>query len=120
MDVTKRPISATPFRAVALLLTVALFTIGSVPAAGYAFPGTAHWVAHLTAYAMIAFFFGRGWPARPAAHIVVFVAAIGTLHEASEIISHNHAFETADALVNAFGASIGVTIQAVTKRTYTQ
>ncbi len=44
------------------------------------------------------------------------VAAIGAIHEASEIFTHSHAFETADAIVNAIGALIGVAIQRAVQR----
>ncbi|MDP2760181.1 MAG: hypothetical protein Q8O64_07205 [Sideroxyarcus sp.] len=98
-------------RTTAVLLTLGLFTIGSIPAAGHAFPGAMHWAAHLAAYALIAFAFGLGWPKWPAAQIAAFVAAIGIAHEATEIITHSHVFETEDAIVNAIGALIGVTIQ---------
>jgi hypothetical protein len=62
-----------PARAAAKLLTLGLFTVGSFPAAGQAFPGARHWVAHLTVYALIAFAFGLGWPLRPTAHVVALV-----------------------------------------------
>jgi hypothetical protein len=47
-------------RAAAVLLTLGLFTIGSIPAAGLAFPGLMHWIAHLAAYALLAFAYGLG------------------------------------------------------------
>ena len=43
------------FRALAIALTVFLFVVGSFPAAGQAFPGVTHWIAHLAACAVIAF-----------------------------------------------------------------
>jgi VanZ family protein len=100
-----------PARAAAMLLTLGLFAVGSFPAAGQAFPGAWHLVAHLAAYALIAFTFGLGWPQRPPAHLVVFVAAIGAIHEITEVLTHSHAFETNDVVVNAIGALIGVAIQ---------
>jgi VanZ family protein len=100
-----------PARAAATLLTLGLFTVGSLPAAGQAFPGARHWVAHLAAYALIAFAFGLGWPLRPTAHVVVLVAAIGAIHEITEILTHSHAIETADVIVNGIGVLIGVAIQ---------
>ncbi len=98
-------------RAAAVLLTLGLFTIGSIPAAGLAFPGTLHWIAHLAAYALIAFTFGLGWSLRSATHMAALVAAIGAIHEVTEIYTHSHAFETEDVIVNAIGALIGVAIQ---------
>lgn len=103
-------------RAAAVLLTLGLFTVGSVPATGHAFPGTMHWVAHLAAYALIAFTFCLGWTKRPAVQIAAFVAAIGVIHEATEIITHSHVFETEDAIVNTIGVLIGVTIQRAIAR----
>jgi len=99
-----------------VLLTLGLFTIGSIPAAGHAFPGAMHWVAHLATYALIAFAFGLGWPLRPAAHLVALVAAIGAIHEITEILTHSHALETKDVIVNAIGALIGVAIQRALRR----
>lgn len=103
-------------RSAAVLLTLGLFTVGSLPTAGHAFPGTMHWVAHLAAYALIAFTFALGWPKRSTVQIAAFVATIGVVHEATEIITHSHIFETEDALVNTIGAMIGVAIQRTIQR----
>jgi VanZ family protein len=118
LDDARTPMSATglsrmtkPARVAAMLLTLSLFAVGSFPAAGQAFPGAWHLVAHLAAYALIALTFGVGWPQRPAAHLVVLVAAIGAIHETSEVLTHSHAFETNDVVINAIGALIGVAIQ---------
>lgn len=102
---------ATSFRALAIALTVFLFVIGGFPAAGQAFPGVAHWVAHLTAYAVIAFAYGLGWRKQPVILIAGFVAALGAIHECSEIFTHNHTLEIADVLVNSIGAVIGVALE---------
>ncbi|MCK9283737.1 MAG: hypothetical protein M0P39_05590 [Rhodocyclaceae bacterium] len=40
-------------RGIAILLTVDLFTLGNIPAAGQSFPGMLHRIAHLTAYVLI-------------------------------------------------------------------
>lgn len=98
-------------RAAALLLTLGLFTVGSIPAAGLAFPGILHWIAHLGAFALIAFAFGLGWPLRSAAYMIAVVTAIGAVHEITEIFTHSHNLETKDIIVNAVGALIGVAIQ---------
>jgi len=98
------------FRVTTALLILTLFTVGSLPAAGQAFPGIMHWVAHLSAFALIALSFGLGWPRMQATHIAVIVAAIGVFHELTEIITHSHAFETQDAVINSIGALIGVAI----------
>jgi len=111
MNAITLPHTSTLARAAAVLLTLGLFTVGSMPTAGHAFPGAMHWAAHLTAYALIAFSFGHGWSKRPAVQIAAFVAIIGVIHEATEIITHSHVFETEDALVNAIGVLIGVAIQ---------
>lgn len=63
---------------------------------------------------------GLGWAVRPAVHIAIFVATIGAIHEATEIVTHSHAFETEDAIVNAIGALIGVAIQRTMQRAITQ
>ena len=116
MNATTLLPTITLARAAAVLLTLGLFTVGSIPTAGHAFPGAMHWIAHLAAYALIAFTFGLGWPKRPAVQIAAFVMIIGVIHEATEIITHSHVFETEDALVNAIGALIGAAIQRATTR----
>ncbi len=100
----------TIFRATTLLLIVCLFTVGSIPAVGKAFPGSMHWVIHLATYALIAINFGLGWRNMQATHIAAIVTAIGVIHEITEIITHSHVFEFTDAIVNGFGAVIGVAI----------
>ena len=102
---------ATTSRALAIALTVLLFVAGSFPAAGLAFPGLTHWVAHLAAYAAIAFAYALGWQKQPALLVLGFVAALGTIQECSEIFTHHHALEIADILVDTFGAGIGVALK---------
>lgn len=111
MKATATPTVISLARAAAVLFTAILFTLGSLPATGLAFPGVLHWVAHLAAYALIAFAYGLGWPRQSAILIAALVATIGLIHEFTEIISHSHVFETKDAIVNAIGAMLGVTIQ---------
>jgi VanZ family protein len=96
------------FRFESILLVVALFTVGSVPATGHAFPGNLHWAVHLATYALISFSVGMGWQKSPAAFTAVVVAAIGIIHEVTEIVTHNHHFEFYDAVVNTLGAVIGM------------
>lgn len=102
---------ATTSRALAIALTVLLFVAGSFPVAGLAFPGAAHWIAHLAAYAVIAVTYALGWQKQPALLVVGFVAALGTIQECSEIFTHHHALEFADILVDSIGAGIGVAIE---------
>lgn len=116
LNAITQPNITTLARAAAVLLTLGLFTFGSVSTAGDAFPGALHWVVHLAAYALIAFVFGLGWPKWPAVHVFAVVAVIGAMHEATEIITHSHAFETEDVIVNAIGALMGVAIQRATQR----
>ena len=97
-------------RIVAGLSVVVLFSVGSFPATGHAFPGTLHWVAHIGAYGVIGGAAALGWPQRPALLLTGLVASLGAVHEVSEIITHQHGFEGYDALVNALGAAIGVTL----------
>lgn len=99
---------ATAFRALAIALTVIVFAAGSFPAAGHAFPGIMHWIAHLAAYALIACAYALGWHKQPALLVAGFVAALGALHECTEIFTHAHALEIADIVVNSIGAAIGV------------
>ena len=106
----------TFYRLATTLLILGLFSIGSLPAAGQLFPGTLHWVAHLAAFALIALSFGLGWQKMPAAYIVLIVASIGFVHELTEIITHNHPFETQDAVIDAIGALIGVAILSMFRK----
>ncbi|WP_434782197.1 hypothetical protein [Ferrovum myxofaciens] len=107
---TSSPTITRIARITALLLTLVLFTLGNLPAAGQAFPGILHWVAHFSAYALIAFTFSLGWPHRPAVYLGLLVAAIGVLHETTEIITHHHTFETEDVMVNALAALLGIAV----------
>lgn len=100
-------------RTAAALLTLGLFTVGSIPTSGHAFRGAMHWVARVAAYALIAFAFGLSWPQRPVVQITAFVGMIGVINEVTEIITHSQAFETEDAVVNGIGALIGAAIQSV-------
>lgn len=99
-----------------MLLTLGLFTIGNISNVGHAFPGALHWIVHVVTYALIAFSFSLGWPQRSALLIVTIVAAIGAIHEAMEIITHNHAFEAGDVVINAIGVVIGVMVQRITRQ----
>ena len=98
-------------RALAIALTVLLFVAGSPPAAGQAFPGVTHWIAHLAAYAVIGFAYGLGWHKQPILVVLGFVAALGAIQECSEIFTHHHALEVADILVDSIGAAIGVALK---------
>ena len=101
------------YRTITILLIAILFTVGSFPAAGLAFPGSAHWIAHLTAYTLISLFFGLGWPDSRAVLIALMVAGIGLFHELSEIVTHSHGFETNDVFINTSGALIGILILSI-------
>jgi VanZ family protein len=98
-------------RVTAVVLVLLLFTVGSLPETGSAFPGAMHWIAHLGMYALLAFVIGLGWRHWPAYGVVVLVALIGVAHEASEIITHHHALEIWDVGVNALGALAGTFMQ---------
>jgi hypothetical protein len=103
----------TFYRLATTLLILGLFSIGSLPAAGQVFHGTMHLMAHLAAFALIAFAFGLGWQRMQATYIVLIVASIGFVHELTEIITHSHPFETQDAVIDAIGALIGVAILSI-------
>jgi hypothetical protein len=98
------------FRMATLLFVFCLFTIGSLPATGLAFPGKMHFVVHLSVYAMIAFSLGTGWPKLNSAVVAIIVAGIGCFHEFTEIATHHHLFEATDVIINAIGATLGVVI----------
>jgi peptidoglycan/LPS O-acetylase OafA/YrhL len=102
--------------AAAVLLTFALFVVGGRPAAGQIFSGTAHYAAHIAAYAAIAFAYVRGCPQWPLVRVAVLVAIIGGIHETYEISAHDHPFEYVDAAVNALGALAGATLERTWRR----
>lgn len=101
------------FKIASILLIVLLFTVGNLPAAGAPFPGTSHWIAHISVYALIAFVFGMGWVGIPAPFVGLIIGAIGVLHEITEIVFHGHPFESHDAVVNVCGALAGSAVLAL-------
>jgi len=103
-------------RVTAIVLVLLLFTIGSLPETGSAFPGVMHWIAHVGMYALIAFAVGLGWRQWPAWMVVVLVALTGVIHETSEIVTHHHVLEVGDLVVNALGAFTGAFMQRLTFR----
>ncbi len=104
------------YRALAIALTVVLFIAGSFPAAGEAFPGVTHWIAHLAAFGVIAFAYGLGWQNQPAMLVASFLAGLGAIHEYSETFTHHHTLELADIAVNSIGAGIGVALERALAR----
>jgi glycopeptide antibiotics resistance protein len=52
----------------------------------------------------------------PVAFTAVSVAAIGIIHEVTEIITHSHNFEFYDAVVNTLGAVIGMMILVLVRK----
>ena len=106
----------TYYRLATTLIILGLFSIGSRHAAGQLFPGTMHEVAHLSAFALISISCGLGWQKMQATYIVLIVASIGFVHELTEIITHNHPFETQDAVIDAIGALIGVAILSIIRK----
>ena len=104
------------FRAATVLLIFSLFTIGSMPATGLAFSGYKHWAVHFVTYALLALFFGLGWQRLKLSYIALIVAAIGFVHELSEIVTHSHALEFNDVVVNASGALTGAAILIVIRK----
>ncbi|MGA8007142.1 MAG: hypothetical protein WCA17_13665 [Burkholderiales bacterium] len=81
-----------------------------MPNAGQAVYGDWHWFAHFGAYAVLAFLWRRALPGTPAFAIAAAVIAFGFAQEAIEIVGHAHAFELADALVDAAGAVLGASL----------
>ena len=104
------------FRVATVLLIFSLFTIGSMPATGLAFPGYSHWAVHFSTYALLALFFGLGWQKLKPSYIALIVTAIGFVHELSEIVTHSHALEFNDVIVNASGALTTVVILIVARK----
>ena len=74
-----------------------------------------HVIAHLSAYALIAFSFGMGWQKTKAITVAVAIAGMGFLHELSEIMTHHHGLEIGDVLINAVGAVMGTLLLLVVR-----
>jgi VanZ family protein len=91
----------------AAALTLSLLAVSVVPIAGQVAPGNWHWIAHLGAYAVLAFLWRRALPRASALALAAAVIAFGFAQEAIEITGHAHAFELADALIDAAGAILG-------------
>jgi hypothetical protein len=53
--------NAKLFRSAAIFIVFVLFIIGSVPAAGEAFPGHLHYIAHFSVYVLLTICLGLGW-----------------------------------------------------------
>ena len=70
--------------------------------------GAWHWIAHFGAFAALAYLWRRAVPRAPALAVAAAVIAFGFAQEALEIAGHAHAFELADALLDAAGAAAGV------------
>ena len=81
-----------------------------MPDAGQVAYGDWHWFAHFGAYAVLAFLWRRALPRAPAFAIAAAVIAFGFAQEAIEIVGHAHAFELADALIDAAGAVLGASL----------
>ncbi len=99
-------------RTFALILTLVLFLVGSIPSIGHTFQGEMHWIAHGVTYSMIGFTFPLAWP-QWTAQVILLVIALGSVHEAVEIVSHNHTFEVYDALANGVASIVGVAIARI-------
>ena len=94
----------------ALALSLALLAASLVPDAGQAIYGDWHWFAHFGAYAALAFLWRSALPRAPAFAVAAAVIAFGFAQEAIEIVGHAHAFELADALIDAAGAVLGASL----------
>ena len=101
---------ASPALGITLALTLVLLAASVIPSAGEAIYGDWHWFAHFGAYAALAFLWRRALPRAPAFAIAAAVIAFGFAQEAIEIAGHAHAFELADALVDAAGAVLGASL----------
>jgi uncharacterized membrane protein (DUF2068 family) len=110
---TKNFIQLITSRVLAYILVIILFTAGSVPAVGEAFPGNLHWIAHLCAYSLIAASIGLGWPTRSMLFVAAVAGLIGLIHEITEIATHHHMLEWPDVMINSLGGLIGVVLQRV-------
>jgi VanZ family protein len=91
-------------------LTIVLLWAGVVPSTGQAFKADLHWPAHLVSFAILAFAWRCALPRVSALIIALAVIAFGAVHEAIEIIGHDHAYELEDAIVDAIGTLIGLVV----------
>jgi VanZ family protein len=98
----------SPFFLAAVALTVSILAASLIPTAGEVAYGDWHWIAHFGAYAALAWLWRRALPRASALRVAAAVIAFGFAQEAIEIAGHAHAFELADALVDAVGAVVGI------------
>jgi len=75
--------------------------------AGFSHSGW-HYLAHFAVFALFAVVWMLGLPGINALYVALAIVIFGFAHEAIEIAGHAHAFELADACVDAAGATLGV------------
>ena len=103
-------------RAAAVLLTLGLFTLGSITHR-WAYFSRRDALGGASCYLCFDCLHLLPWLAAPVstAHCCLG-SVIGVIHEVTEIITHSHGFEIKDVMVNALGVLIGVLIQRATIR----
>jgi hypothetical protein len=104
------------FLAGAIAMTIGLTLVAMTPLSTSMLAPMPHRSAHVVAYALVAYAWGRGMPLVPAPVLVLACVALGFAHEALEIVGHRHPFELADAYYNAAGAIAGVVLSRVPMR----
>ena len=90
----------------ALAMTALLMWAGAEPAAGAAFEGWLHWVAHPAAFAVLTWAWQAALPRASPWMTVLGVALFAVGHEAYEVRAHVHAFEGIDVLLDLLGAGL--------------
>jgi len=98
------------FLGAALALSAALVWASFIPAAGHAFGGGWHWLAHFGAFLALALAWRGALPRAPAWGVALGVIAFGFAQEAIEVVGHAHGYELGDALVDALGAVVGIAL----------
>ena len=97
--------------AIGLTIVLLVAAVVPVPSTGVGSKSAIlHWLAHLVAFAILAFTWRFGLPRFSAIAVALAVVAFGLAHEAIEILGHSHAYEWADVVVDSIGSISGVVI----------
>jgi hypothetical protein len=107
----QNPRRASLVCAIGMTIALLVAAVVPIPSTGVGSEGAIlHWLAHLVAFAILAFTWRCGLPRVSALAVALAVVAFGFAHEAIEIFGHSHAYEWADAVVDGIGSISGVLI----------
>ncbi len=117
-------INSKTYLTCALALSIGIFFVAGQRPVSEMLNGTGlHWIAHIMTYGILAAGYAKGLPRAPVILIGCLTAAIGGLHELSEVAKYGiHLeyrdlfYDTASALAGAFLARYVSAVPATTPR----